>query len=315
MQSITSSATNVAISLRVNGKDIVTYQHEGRHYVEAKEGTEYSIHLRNNNPFRVKTVVAVDGVSVLSGKPAGEVDTEAGYIMAAHETLEVKGYRLDNQAVAAFRFTKATQGYAQAEKGLTGTTGVIGVRVFKEKVIPVVPQPKVVIKEVHHHHNHWDYWYPWNRPTVARPMWLGDGYHYTYGSTTDNTALGGTLNRSVGLSALSFNASSHCVAPSDSNTGCTLNNMDTSAAAISENSTELNEVNPFTLGSTFGSKLDSHITEVTFTSEVCLGVLELYYTDRQGLLSLGIDLKKTPKVSFPTAFSNKFCSPPPGWQG
>jgi hypothetical protein len=297
-----SLSTNVVVSIRVNNKDVAEYQHENRFYVEAKEGTEYSVHLKNNNPFRVKVVTTVDGISVISGKPASESETEAGYIMGAHESLDIKGYRVDDSNVAAFRFVKAEKGYAQAEKGLTGTTGVIGVRVFKEKVFPRPAPVPLVIREDHHHHH-----YPWIQYPAMPTVWYGN---VTNSSLMNDGYMGGVQgclddqtnaysSTTASNSTTQFNTVMRCCAP----------------AAAQDATLSFQPANPFTLGSTFGSKVESRITEVSFLTECCLGTCELFYAPREGLISLGVDLTKVPKVSFPTAFPSKYAKPPSGWQG
>lgn len=288
--------TNVDLHVCVNDNKVAEYLHEGRCYVEAKEGTEYSIRVRNNNPFRVKIVLSVDGVCAITGKPVTDGEQEAGYILGAHESQTIKGYRLDNNAVAAFKFVKAEAGYAKAEKGLSGTTGVIGLRVYKERVIQPPQQPKVI----HHHHHHNEYW-------IGGPYktWDCSPFWYSMSSeTTPDTIYSRTSNANLS------NNSMRCMAATSNTSIPSTQFLNCSAQASS-----LPEVNPFNAGSTFGSKVDSRVTEVSFLTECCLGTIEIFYSFKEGLKILGVDLSKTPKVVFPTAFSDKYARPPANWQG
>ena len=52
--------TNVDLSVRVNGNAVATYTHEGKTFVEAKDGTQYHLHVKNRNLHRVKVVLSVD---------------------------------------------------------------------------------------------------------------------------------------------------------------------------------------------------------------------------------------------------------------
>ncbi len=304
--------TSVDLWVCTNGNKLAEFSKDGRFYVEGREGTEFSLKLRNNNPFRVKVVVSVDGVSVISGKPAGESDSEAGYVLGAHETTDIRGYRLDNDNVAAFRFTKAEKGYAQADKGMSGTTGVIGVRVFKEKTVPA-PAP-VVVKEVHHHHHDdWIYngtpWWPYRR---SFPYYGSPYYGVASGMSSPIGQAGG--NESA-IFCCSNSSTSSLGAQASTFTSCSLKGSVANDSLMRSVSSPSIEENPFTLGATFGSKTESKVREISFASECCLGVLELYYTTRDGLIALGIDLTKTQKVAFPTAFSNQYATPPSGWSG
>ncbi len=122
------------MSVLVNGRSVKEYSQNGRIFIEAHKGSKYTLKLHNNSWQRVMAVFSVDGLDVIGGKPAG--DSKTGYIMNAYETLEVKGYRINNNEVAGFVFTDKKQSYA-AEKGDKSNAGVIGVRIFAEKQKPV----------------------------------------------------------------------------------------------------------------------------------------------------------------------------------
>lgn len=309
---MTTDTTNVDLTLRVHGDNVAEYTKDGRWYVEGKPGTEYSLRLKNRNAHRVKVVISIDGVSAISGKPVTEAADEAGYIMGAYEMLDVKGYRLDDTDVAAFKFVTAEKGYAQAENGMKGTTGVIGVRVYKEKV--TIPTYKTVIKEVHHHHDH-NYWYD--------QYWYGTRPHWYWGSlvgssTTANDNTLGLLNctSTAGNAGIQLNGTNSQVCSYNMSVGETAASSDVASASLNQsNQSQSLDDNPFNLGSTFGQKTESRVTAVSFVVDVCLGVIELYYSTRAGLIALGVDVTRKPKVAFPAAFSGKYAQPPAGWVG
>lgn len=299
---MTTTDTNVDLEVRVDGNKQAEYAKDGRFYIEAKDGIQYTLRLRNNNPFPVKAVITVDGVSVLTGEAAGTESTEAGYILGAHEVQTIHGYRISDKEVAAFKFIAANRGYAQVEKGMSGTTGVIGLRVWKEKEF-VVPAPQPIIKEVHHHHDniYYDPWYPyWYRP--SRRYFLSD--NICYGTTfQDWPTLDGTTYACCTNNLVQGMAESQAV---QSAMQCS---TQMSSSLVEENLS----ANPFDAGSTFGSKVDSLVKEVIFTAGVCLGEINLYYAFKAGLTTLGVDLTKASKVVFPTAFGSKYCKIPSGW--
>lgn len=277
----------VDLDLLVNGKPVDSYTHEGRTFVEGKPGTEYSLRIRNTNNRRVKVVATVDSVSVLTGKAASGTSDEMGYIVDAHDTLTIKGYRIDNNNVAAFRFVEKESSYAKETKKMDGTTGVIGLKVWEEKVkAPAIQwNPPPIIKEHHHH-----YW-----PT--KPWYYED--HYWYGPTwrlSDHAVATYTCNSSLG----------------DGSTIGAARSMNCASSIVTDDAFG---GDPFVLGSTFGEKVESRVTEVTFEVGACLGELALFYTTRAGLVALGVDLKPRAKVSFPQAFGSKYCEVPANWKG
>lgn len=163
------------IEIVQRGRVLKSYYHEGQTYVEAPPTGDYTIRLTNSSTKRRKAIVSVDGINVIDGETAGKrADGKwgPGYVLRARETINIPGWRRDNDKVARFTFEAQENSYSnQVGKG-TSNTGVIGVAVFDEK-----EQPKQVTEEHHHHHHH----YPWTpMPTwpQTQPFWWG---------TSDNT--------------------------------------------------------------------------------------------------------------------------------
>lgn len=119
------------VDIKVNGKSVDQYEHNDCTFIEAREGTEYSISVRNNSYKRKLAIVTVDGLNVITGEPQGN-DNKNGYVINAHDVLEIKGFRQDMNSVGTFKFCKKGASYCN-EKGLKGNNGVIGVRVYDEK--------------------------------------------------------------------------------------------------------------------------------------------------------------------------------------
>lgn len=129
----------IELSVTVNGRPTRTYLHEGKYFIESRDGTEYAIEVKNTNWYRVEAVIAVDGLSVITGKAASKDDS--GYIISGHDKLVVKGFRKDLNEVGAFKFTKKEKAYATG-KGQADNVGVIAVAIYKEKyVAPVWYEP------------------------------------------------------------------------------------------------------------------------------------------------------------------------------
>lgn len=118
------------------GRVLPTFTHRGRTYVLGTPGQRYLVRVRNGSPDRAEVVVSVDGLDTISGAPAAW--RRRGYLVDGHRTLTVDGFRLSEEAVAAFRFSSVARSYA-ALQGDARDVGVIGVAVFRERERPAPP--------------------------------------------------------------------------------------------------------------------------------------------------------------------------------
>jgi hypothetical protein len=81
----------------------------------------------------------VDGRDVVDGKPASVA--RRGYIVDPNGEVTIDGFRVSQDAVAAFRFSSVPRSYA-ARKGDARDVGVVGVAVFTERRPRYVPPPQ-----------------------------------------------------------------------------------------------------------------------------------------------------------------------------
>lgn len=121
---------NYNVDVLINGNKVKKYSHQRKTFVEAKKNSKYRIRLENNSPTRKLFVISVDGVNVISGKSAKKND-KIGYVIDGNSTDVIKGYRLNNDFVAEFKFDDKEKSYA-SEVGEKGNCGVIGVKVYTE---------------------------------------------------------------------------------------------------------------------------------------------------------------------------------------
>lgn len=291
---MTSQNVELDIVVGTDHKPVRQLGHEGKTFIEAREGVEYALRFKNSNPFRVLVVPSVDGLSALSGSPASKSD--GGYIVAAYSSLLVQGFRKSLDEVGAFKFCKKESGYA-TEKGGGANVGVISVAVFKEKPAPV-PQWKEIIRETHIHHypkwpKYWhdDDWYRWGGTTY--PTWTcGDTTHATYSCSNNAgpTKSGGSFD------------------------GGTLRAMAMNAAPV-PSSVEA-EPETFAAATQWGKKLDDKVQTAEFVREESqFAELTIYYDFKDGLERMGIVIKPEKSVVLPQAFPRDFASPPKGWTG
>jgi hypothetical protein len=121
------------------GRVLPTWSHHGRTYTLGRKGERYLVRVRNQSGRRAEVVVSVDGRDVVDGRPASFA--KRGYLVEPGGEVTIDGYRLNDAAVAAFRFSSVSASYA-SRMGDARDVGVIGVAVFPERVPPVaIPEP------------------------------------------------------------------------------------------------------------------------------------------------------------------------------
>ena len=134
---------DVTVVNRSTGERLTPYRHQGKLYVAGSPGDRYGIELRNKDNARVLTVISVDGVNVLTGQTATAL--QSGYVLDGHRPYAITGWRKSMDEVAQFLFTALPDSYA-ARTGRPDNVGVIGVAVYREKVVPapvLTPAPEV----------------------------------------------------------------------------------------------------------------------------------------------------------------------------
>lgn len=275
------------IEIIQSGRVLRTYNHNGQVYAEAPETGEYEIRLTNTSPNRRMAVVSVDGNNVITGDTAGVEGS--GYVLNAWQTVTIKGFLRGSSECARFTFSTAEGSYAAQTGRGTKNTGVIGVAVFDEKVKPLVFQPPIVIKEVHHHY---------------RPVYRGL-QSQTYTSTTlgNNDFLCST-------GPVAANA-----APSEDNDFLSYESQN-----LSRDTKGISQGTAPNVGTAYGRAEAFHTSTTTFeraSSNPAL-VLTVRYGVRAKLAEWGVpmDVVQTAPNAFPASpASYGYAQPPAGWRG
>lgn len=334
---------NNGIDMRVlvNGRAFKEYSHKGLSFIEAKHGTNYTVKIKNDNAFRVMAVLSVDGLDVISGKPAEDADK--GYVVDAYSYVEIKGYRISDGNSAAFIFAaKGEHHVAKASDVRSRNCGVIGVRIFKEKEAPA-PAPTVV------HHYHATYvpnpvpvihpWNPWSTngyfTTTGGPICTAgnSGISYGVGGTTCNNGMpvqgGMSVQGAVSSVNASYTVSTDACFSSDvkPRTKGTLRSMSPSHEKTLNKSPQLQASNAFDdpisykqfdTGTGWGKKLDDKVKKVQFDVGPQLTELVLYYATKSALINMGVEFEDDARIvdnDPPRPFGKKYCEPPKGWNG
>lgn len=272
---------NIELGILIKGRPVTEYPHMGQVFIEGRDGSQYEIEVKNHNPFRVEAVLSVDGLSVTDGKDAGT--HSSGYLIDAHGSIRVPGWKLNSEQVAAFAFAGKRQSYAAQSTGSARNTGVIGLMAFAEKRQAYRP--------------------------VASPFRIAASGHHEW-SGGSNHLFGGGL-RAMGMASLDGAATLDAAATmdwmdQDQSRGITA--MACAAPPVEQ-----------TLGTAFGKATEFATSTVAFERGDLASMMVLYYDDSKGLRQRGIVLAKPSRQHLsqpPQAFpAMSGCTPPPGWRG
>ena len=139
-----AGAVGDTVEVRVrydSGRELPLYPAAGTHvekraYLEAVQGGQYTIHVRNKINRRVGVVVAVDGRNIISGKKSWLKNSERMYILEPYGEGEYSGWRANLERINRFYFTDVPDSYAAAFKD-ESAMGVIALAVYPEMPPPV----------------------------------------------------------------------------------------------------------------------------------------------------------------------------------
>lgn len=264
------------VEILVNGKPLKEYVHDGKLYIEGREGTKFSLRVRNNSAQRKLFIPSIDGLSVMDGKDASF--DSSGYIVQPYSTLTIDGWRTSNKEVAEFFFSSPNDSYGK-KKGKGNNLGVIGCAVFGEKVKPSIQ-----------YYDNRDVW-----PDIFPNQKWGNGYPFY---TTSTYSGSGTI--SLNTSDIKWEASSL--------------SADSSGKVNAMYMNSAGDVRKFTnqeLGTGWGDRKKSEVTLVDFDREAePREVFEILYNTREQLEKIGISFAKAPVYVAPQAFPGQFCEPP-----
>jgi hypothetical protein len=141
---VPADPVNLTVIDRETGEPLRVWRHKGRAYVAGQPGTRYGLRVSNNTAGRVLVVMSVDGVNVLTGQTAGY--GQRGYVFDPYQSYDVSGWRKSDSEVAAFTFAPLPKSYA-ARTGRPGDVGVIGIAVFKERLVVPAPMAAAAAQE------------------------------------------------------------------------------------------------------------------------------------------------------------------------
>ncbi|MEX2052843.1 MAG: hypothetical protein WD898_01290 [Candidatus Paceibacterota bacterium] len=280
--------SNYEFEVIVNGHSAKEYYHNGSYYIEGKEGSSFSLRMRNNSSSRALFVPTVDGLSIMNGKEGSF--KSGGYIINAYDSLTMHGWRTSDKNVAEFFFSTPKESYARKmNKGMN--LGIIGCAVFKEKEKVKVIEKIIVEKE-------YIPYYPYPKNPYYPNPWIFPKETWWNNSGTNYFSTATSSNEQTTYTSLGNNGGSGGGAGT-SNKGSGNLSAYVSASAAG-------------LGTGFGQDRYSPVTTVDFDSESSpSAVFSLYYNTRGNLEKLGVEFEK-PIYATPSAFPDEegYCERP-----
>lgn len=131
VNSISIAAGKVSFSVvDDHGNRIPMYRVGQNYYLSGREGQSYQLQYENNTAKTFEVVASVDGVDVIDGSEASR--SNSGYVLHAHDSLKIEGFRKSESAVASFTFSKPKDAYAaNSENGSIQNAGVIGTVLYE----------------------------------------------------------------------------------------------------------------------------------------------------------------------------------------
>lgn len=337
-----------SLEVLIKGRPAQEFFKNDRSFVEAREGTEYTLRFKNNGSKRVLAIFSVDGIEVLKGKAAAQADN--GYVVDAFSSIEVKGYRIDETSVANFKFSGGAKSYsvvvgAETVSPTTGevtqdksdrNNGIIGVRVFEEdtadknygetyKKRPELPVTIYASGGMVAVANGGCGSSVGNGLSLSGNLWSTGAM--LPASFNMNSLSGGLSLRGHTSARIVYSNSSTYMGPTAQNSMCggeyTLPRQDINQFGKLERIQDLVCEGPiqglapdFDLGTQWGSKVADKVREVKFKKVAAHTDVEIYYASRQSLETWGIDFSNVKQIfSWPSAFEDKkrYCKVPPGY--
>lgn len=125
------------LSVVVDGCEAPEYPHDGKLYVEALRGRNFTLRLSNSTGERVAVALSVDGRNVVDAKRT-TASGAAKWILSPGQTVEIPGWQVSGETSRKFFFTETGRSYAKW-LGDTRNVGRIEAVFYRERRREPVP--------------------------------------------------------------------------------------------------------------------------------------------------------------------------------
>lgn len=279
----------IQLRVVVDGKRVQEYHKDDHTFVEGRQGSSFTLALKNLTGKKILVHPTVDGLSAMTGKEASRFDNTDGYVLFPFQELDIPGWRLNDDEVARFFFAGGGGSYAE-KTGKSKDKGVIACSVWEEKVAK--RQTRGILRG------------------ASGQSWGKGGPRYG-GGRGSGQCMGFSPDEDVVT----------CAVPA----GAADVEVQTSCAIEPEMCTyggETKSASTCNLGAGFGEATTHEVQSIYFVAatENPIATAVIYYDDAEGLQARGISLKRHGRSHalpnpFPKDRSVDGCTPPKGWRG
>jgi hypothetical protein len=133
---------NFDLEILVGGRPLDEYYARGKSYVEAIEGAEYEVRIRNPFPFRIAVALSVDGLNTIDARRSTAWNASK-WVIEPYGTISINGWQMSSERARRFYFTSEQDSYG-AKLGQTTNLGVVSAVFFRELrpiPVPITPAP------------------------------------------------------------------------------------------------------------------------------------------------------------------------------
>ncbi|HEV2912257.1 MAG TPA: hypothetical protein VGX92_02975 [Pyrinomonadaceae bacterium] len=127
------------VDVLVDGRPLEEYAARGRRYVEALEGAEYELRVRNPLGVRVAVALSVDGLNTIDARRTSAMNASK-WVIEPYQTITIRGWQMSSERARRFYFTSERDSYG-AKLGQTANLGVISAVFFRERQPVVIAPP------------------------------------------------------------------------------------------------------------------------------------------------------------------------------
>ncbi len=121
----------VSLEVLVDGRSLEEHAARGTMYIEALEGREYALRVRNHTGSRVAVALSVDGLNTIDAKRSSAWDASK-WVIGPYGSITIEGWQTGPETARRFFFTSETHSYG-AWLGETDNLGVISAVLFRER--------------------------------------------------------------------------------------------------------------------------------------------------------------------------------------
>lgn len=127
------------VDIMVDGRPLREFHARGNTYVEAIEGAEYEIRLRNSSGDWVAVALSVDGLNTVDASRTSAWHASK-WVIEPYQTITISGWQMDSDHARRFYFTTERDAYA-TKLGQRANLGVISAVFYRERrrVVPITP--------------------------------------------------------------------------------------------------------------------------------------------------------------------------------